>query len=359
MGNRSNINLVGNTTQGQNVGIGTDIFKGKNVGNTLQYKTLSVTGTTMVITSDADNIYFSANTGGGGGSVISGTTTYLSMFNSAEDNIENSHLYQTCSCVGTFVSNNVCSLGSCNAAGIHAFNFGASCTCYLYFTYSTGSNSGPQINADSHTLRLRGSRGLFTFDNPLTINTQGSANTQMIIDNYGSYNSHQLTYVGGDNYDYNQYGYSIGLLGGAARSGYNLDGGDVVLKPGAGDGSGDTGRVIMDGLPVKSSETCGLWIDASGNLSTGFISGSSGNSVWTQNGGFVHPDTATDGVIITDNECYAWSGGSYIHGNAGSVTLKGNSPTSGVGGGVSICGGISNDANGGDILILAGSSKNK
>jgi trimeric autotransporter adhesin len=62
--NRSNINLVGNTTLGENVGSGEGIYKDKILGNTLRYKSLSVTGTTMVITSDADNIYFSANTGG-------------------------------------------------------------------------------------------------------------------------------------------------------------------------------------------------------------------------------------------------------------------------------------------------------
>ena len=65
MGNRSNINLVGNTTQGQNLGTGEGIYVGKSVGNILQYKSLSVTGTTMAITCDDNNIYFSANTGGG------------------------------------------------------------------------------------------------------------------------------------------------------------------------------------------------------------------------------------------------------------------------------------------------------
>lgn len=72
MGNRSNINLVGNTTQGQNLGVGEGVYKGKDLGNTLQYKSLSVTGTTMVITSDADNIYFSAATGSGSGTITSG-----------------------------------------------------------------------------------------------------------------------------------------------------------------------------------------------------------------------------------------------------------------------------------------------
>ena len=65
MGNRSNINLIGNTTQGQNVGVGDGVYKCKSVGNILQFKTLSVTGNTMTITTDDNNIYFSANTGGG------------------------------------------------------------------------------------------------------------------------------------------------------------------------------------------------------------------------------------------------------------------------------------------------------
>ena len=77
MGNRSNINLVGNTTQGQNVGVGVGVYAGKDLGNTLQFKELSVTGTTMVITSDDENIYFSANNGGGGGT-ITGATNGLS-----------------------------------------------------------------------------------------------------------------------------------------------------------------------------------------------------------------------------------------------------------------------------------------
>jgi len=78
MGNRSNINLVGNTTFGENVGTGTGVYKGKNLGNVLQLKTLSVTGTTMSITTDADNIYFSAATGGGGGGTITGGANGLS-----------------------------------------------------------------------------------------------------------------------------------------------------------------------------------------------------------------------------------------------------------------------------------------
>lgn len=65
---RSNINLVGNTTFGQNVGTGTCVYKGKELGNVLQFKSLVPTGTSLSITSDDNNIYFSASSTGGGGS---------------------------------------------------------------------------------------------------------------------------------------------------------------------------------------------------------------------------------------------------------------------------------------------------
>ena len=41
MSDRSNILLVGNTTIGTNLGGGTGVYKDKNGGNVLQFKTLS------------------------------------------------------------------------------------------------------------------------------------------------------------------------------------------------------------------------------------------------------------------------------------------------------------------------------
>lgn len=61
---RSCINLVGNTTQGQNLGTGTTIFAGKVGSNTLSYKSLSALGSGISITCDNNNIYFSGSTGG-------------------------------------------------------------------------------------------------------------------------------------------------------------------------------------------------------------------------------------------------------------------------------------------------------
>jgi hypothetical protein len=64
---RSCISAVGNTTQVQNIGGGVGVFKEKTFGNTLQLKSLAVTGTTMSVIEIGDTIYFSAQTGGGGG----------------------------------------------------------------------------------------------------------------------------------------------------------------------------------------------------------------------------------------------------------------------------------------------------
>jgi len=66
MGNsRSNIQLVGNTTQGQNVGEGLGLFKQKVFGNTLQFRTLKE-GANIKITQDNDEITISGASGNGG-----------------------------------------------------------------------------------------------------------------------------------------------------------------------------------------------------------------------------------------------------------------------------------------------------
>jgi hypothetical protein len=66
MGNRSNILLVGNTTTAQNLGGGTCVFKCKDGGNNLQFKTIAVLGS-LSITSDGTTITISGATGGGTG----------------------------------------------------------------------------------------------------------------------------------------------------------------------------------------------------------------------------------------------------------------------------------------------------
>lgn len=67
MENRSNISLVGNTTQGNNLGSGCAIFASKSGGNILDFKTLSVTGTSIQLFSDDNTIYISGSSSGSGG----------------------------------------------------------------------------------------------------------------------------------------------------------------------------------------------------------------------------------------------------------------------------------------------------
>jgi hypothetical protein len=63
MGNRSDINLVGNTTIGQNVGSGACVFKSKLNGNNLQFRTISATGDSVQIIQTDDEILI-CGTGG-------------------------------------------------------------------------------------------------------------------------------------------------------------------------------------------------------------------------------------------------------------------------------------------------------
>lgn len=108
MGNRSNINLVGNTTQGMNVGSGDAcVFKCKVGGNLLQFRTISATGDSVQIIQTDDEILIYAEGGASGttytfengltktltnvtlggnltqNTTISGGTTYGITFNSS------------------------------------------------------------------------------------------------------------------------------------------------------------------------------------------------------------------------------------------------------------------------------------
>ena len=74
MSNRSCINLVANTTFGQNVGDGCGVYKGKINANTLQLKSISATGSSVQILSDDDNIYISGVTAGESYSFTNGLT---------------------------------------------------------------------------------------------------------------------------------------------------------------------------------------------------------------------------------------------------------------------------------------------
>ena len=152
MGDRSNINLVGNTTQGQNVGSGTTVFKGKSIGNILQYKTVSsLDGTTIKITNDADNIYLSGATGGGGGG-LSATNNGLC------DNGTTVGLGGTLSDATTTIAGGGNSLSLPNLSGM-------AITGTSFFAFRLCSTSGNacsiQLDAQTSTVKLIGCAGSF------------------------------------------------------------------------------------------------------------------------------------------------------------------------------------------------------
>jgi len=63
-------------------------------------------------------------------------------------------------------------------------------------------------------------------------------------------------------------GYDLTISGGQAACS-NDCGGNLILRGGIPNGSGSYGRILACNLPAKGSETCVIYIDSSGNLSTG------------------------------------------------------------------------------------------
>lgn len=76
MGNRSNINLVGNTTQGINIGRGAGVFKSKTLGNLMSYKTVTASGSTRIYETDDELIIWSNSGGTGVYNVTNGLTQF-------------------------------------------------------------------------------------------------------------------------------------------------------------------------------------------------------------------------------------------------------------------------------------------
>jgi len=413
MGNRSNINLVGNTTFGENVGSGTGVYKGKNLGNVLQLKTLSVTGTTMTITSDADNIYFSAATGGGSGSGFTasnnglcdnGTTVGLGGTLVNDTTISGGESYQAFSAtcmsniclgsVGTISLND--SAGSANKAVM--YGCGSSCVdvgpshvvlnsnsdgdiihcvqssnrCHIFkngdvympdlatctgetnvlYVNSAGKISSGATGSGGTSLWTEGAGFIYPADggNFIRLNSnnyiqwsgtstcvKSNSNALCLINNTSCVHigdtsifnkanttwftntsncvmfitpagniatqtaSQTICVCGGASGTVTKAG-SIHLCGGGASISTG-DGGDVVLRGGTSTG-GNVGRIQMPTLPVKSSETCGIYIDGSGNLSTGLISGGSGGGLTATSNGISDDGTTVRlGGTLTGETC--------------------------------------------------------
>jgi hypothetical protein len=448
MGNRSNINVVGNSTQGQNVGGGDAcVFKCKPTGNVLQFRSISATGDSIQIFQTDDEILISGATGGGAGGsgftiacnglTSEGSTTVKWGGSLNENTIISGETYNLCMCnlgttkieactggnmlIGTQSGSQCLSLygqhgvdifgcgtdicvdaenitmcaGSTGAirltggtAGIFLNNLPAksSETCGVYIDsngkLSTGvissgtvisgtANYIPKFNATGNNIedsliRHGGASvdlGYETVNLGLSTTTGGNryvkaAGTDSDIwlilcskgnrsvgvfgncglqmgtpSNWLCYNGDCLYKVsyedfcihGSDNNNAGITACSLHLRGGDANNATST-GGDLVMCAG-GNPLGTKGRVKMCNLPAKSSETCGIYIDASGNLSTGVISGGSagGDSLgWSNlsNGSTVAGcGTVASGGTICNNTFFGVNAGKSITSGSGNTAI--------------------------------------
>ena len=256
---RSNINLVGNTTFGQNVGTGEEIYKGKDLGNILQFKSLCVTGTTMAITCDENHIYFSAATGSGGSPA--GTTGSVQFYDGGNfgggTNLvwddANGWLY-VCGDSSTCLRTVGDSAGLLICSTVDS-SYGQVCMNSSGQFYVRGNDQLWLSNIASTNARVA-LGNLMQGDTWVTVRDPNTANHTRIIGVYS---------------------------GTTSRFAICKDGG-----------------ISMPNLPAKSTETDVVYIDGSGNLSCGAAGGGSGTvtSVASGNGMNFTTITATGTVTM-------------------------------------------------------------
>jgi len=248
----------------------------------------------------------------GGGTIISGTDNHIPIFNTAGDNIEDTTLTFT----GKTLYNSDCLI-------IKAAD---SCPIYLDAP-RVGSNYGAvymgaldtAINITTQRLQAtglatnvgmqflpKGSGSISLLTSCLSVTPLGPATngwtfsstgfkipqTNGKICGYGGDgtlpNACPICIVGGagNGTSNSGYGGDVCLIAGNANSslGANCSGGTVVITAGSGINAGVAGRVRITNLPSCVSETCTVFIDASGNLSTGVGTGGGGGFTASNNG---------------------------------------------------------------------------
>lgn len=403
MGNRSNINLVGNTTQGMNVGGGDAcVFKGKAGGNLLQFRTISATGTSIQVIQSGDEILISGATGGGSGSgyttAVNGLTevnattvrlggqltqatcitgnagTYDLCLGSSGDELGNLNVFVTseftvasdnlslCTASDSLVigADSVTTFTSIAGSGItYAADYSAtfgdrSLVDKAYVDAQVGTNYWTKTGTDlcpttagddillpagdvikwsdascicssGNSLSLRASSGiaLCVSTNYMMLNSAyaatggylyvGGLATKGIID----------TTLGGIVHYTVGSSCNVGLKGGLSSTataagsvricgGQNTStgaGGDVCIIAGAST-SGTAGRICLIDLPTKTTETCGIYIDASGRLSKGVISGGTSSTFgWLSSSATVAGCNTLASGTTTNNTIYGANAG--------------------------------------------------
>jgi hypothetical protein len=328
--NRSDINLVGNSTKGENIGSGTTcIFKGYNeTGNTLQFKTLSVAGGLSVISGTGDTIIISGGSGGGSGTV-SGTTDYVPKFltsNSIGDSsiidsgstnvvIGKNVLYVGDGVGSTFVTIkptnpriieliassgvNIGNLTKCLCFGAGPLPADGLCMC-------AASQDDLCVHAGTPISSGSGCKLLLSGGDAMSVGTGGNV---VICGGDGASNvGGNITIAGG-------IGSSTGSVCLCSTSGNICSvttSGSIIL-------STTSGSVRIPTLPT-STQTNTIYIDGSGNLSKGLPY--SGTSYWNRTGGILSPKTSTDSVLLTAGRLLCWTDNSYICGGVGNVRVS-------------------------------------
>jgi hypothetical protein len=258
----------------------------------------------------------------GNTTIAGGTTNVIPVFNATGNNIQNSTL--------TMASNVLCNSSNLTIETADANTIYLNATCL-------GNQSGsiylgkPTTNATITTQRI-GVCGAAT-DISMQLLTKGTNAAMLLISpnislspsgpayngwcfqtctirlpqygkiiGYGGYSgapdATPICILGGTPYTNagnSGHGGSISILAANAGGVVSKTGGTVTIKAGIGILGGANGRIQLCGLPLKATEICGIYIDASGNLSYGTISGGSG-------GGSVGVTGATNGVCLYNSK---------------------------------------------------------
>ena len=246
--NRSDIDLIANSTSGINLGNGTELFKCKDItGNTLQFKTILVTGGSLsIITGDTT---ITINSTGGG--AITGTTNYIPRFDSIGNNLINSSIFDsgTTNCDNVRLFRYNLFLGD-NVANGCKITIRPSFTRKIELIAPSGVNIG-DLNAcvcigcttDGLTLCAATYQDLL-----LHAGTAVSAGCA----------GKTLRLSGGD---------GVGAAGGNVilTGGTGTVGGNILLS------TSNSGKVIISNLPAKTTETCAIYVNAGGCLAKGIV----------------------------------------------------------------------------------------
>ena len=237
--NRSNINLIGNTTEGHNLGSGICIFKNKTNGNTLNFKSLKSTGSTISITEDADHIYFSASSSGGGTNYWSSGSTGIYPTNS--ENIVLTNFEEICFGNNLFLSG----CGS-DATGEIMMRTSDLTYCWQFNKrfFGRSVNGDFQINAY-----------------PFCTGTDNVSYGFTAEPNSGL----------GQEYDSGQTATVTFLKDNGCRHLYMHDN-DIYVE---------SDDIYLKSLPAKTSETNVLYVDLTGKISSGATSGDGSDFGWS------------------------------------------------------------------------------